>query len=284
MTAPNMISLCYLLATILFLLSFRLLRETATARRGIYFSASGMALAVSATLFSPAISSSRTIVVGVAGAAALVWLASRKLKEANSPRTLTWLLGSGGAASTMVAYSEFTHNGLQAEPFTLAALLLALLFGLATLFLALGAQSQAKSLALSRALGSTSRQLVNLALFLATIGSSLLVLNDPSNPAPFHFALACTATLACATGRQLGADELPITAALLNFTGGLAVAMTGLALANLALIVLGAMVGGAGLTLARTISQAGNATLSAILRRAWGAPPQTLPPPVAPTL
>jgi NAD(P) transhydrogenase subunit beta len=107
----------------------------------------------------------------------------------------------------------------------------------------------------------TMRHVINLLVFIATLGCASLVVQNPDS----SFWFWPLFTLACGLGVLLvipiGGADMPVVIALLNSLSGLAAAATGFVLQNNVLIIAGSLVGASGLILTQIMCKAMNRSL-----------------------
>ena len=119
MSSQAWINLAYLAASMLFIVAFKLMSGPRTAVRGNFLGAAGMAIAISAALFEPAVREAVAVrgvwpvvlllLAGGIGAAIGTTMAL-KYPMTGMPQMVALLNGFGGAASAFVAAAELWNR------------------------------------------------------------------------------------------------------------------------------------------------------------------------------
>src|SRR5688572_22048763 len=114
------LNLAYLVASMMFIVAFKLLAHPRTATRGNLIGSAGMALAIIAAFFEPTVVEARTghgfgssaaILIALAIGSAVGGYIAVKAPMTAMPQMVALLNGFGGAASTLVAGAEL-HGAL----------------------------------------------------------------------------------------------------------------------------------------------------------------------------
>ncbi len=272
MTSADGLALAYLLAAVLFIVGLKMLSKVPTAARGNRVSALGMLIAVAATFFTMSGGTSLSllwIAIGmlIGGGVGLV-LATRVPMTA-MPQMVALLNGFGGIASLLVAAGDYARHAQHEDPAlpALVATGLAVLIGGVTFtgsLMAFGKLQGAKW-APDQPVQFTGQKALIVAGLAACLGLTAVLAND----AHAGWAVALIAVLALTLGVLLvigiGGADMPVVVALLNSYSGLAAAMAGFVLGNVALIITGSLVGASGLILTNIMCKAMNRSLANVL-------------------
>jgi NAD(P) transhydrogenase subunit beta len=111
----NILTLCYLIGSVTFILGLKMLSNPATARRGNLIAAAGMTLAIVGTIFLYRDEAGNRLhnygwifggilIGGIAGT-----LAARKVKMTAMPEMVSLFNGMGGACAAIISAVEFYH-------------------------------------------------------------------------------------------------------------------------------------------------------------------------------
>jgi NAD(P) transhydrogenase subunit beta len=273
--STNAINLIYLLSIVLFMLGIKFLSSPATARRGNEISMAGMATAMAATLGSPDISSFPLIIIGMVAGSAIGAVSAVKVAMTAMPEMVALFNGCGGAASALVAMAEFQRAATPFAPFALVTLLLSIIIGGVTFTGSLIAFAKLQGLVPTRPVVYRGQQAVNGLLLLATLALSVLVYQDQTATLSFYGIVALSLVLGVMAVIPIGGADMPVVISLLNSYSGVAVSMTGFALNNNALIIVGSLVGASGLFLTKIMCVAMNRSLANVLFGAFGAVQET---------
>jgi len=267
----ELINFIYLISAVLFMMGLKNLSSPVTARRGNNLSMLGMALAIVATLLNPDIVSFKLLLLGVAVGAVIGGVAAVKVEMTSMPEMVALFNGCGGAASALVALAEFQGSGHQLAGFGLITLLLSIIIGALTFTGSLIAFGKLKGLVASRPIVYPGQQVVNGLFCLVMVGLAVGVYQDTANLLFFYGLLGLSLLLGVLAVIPIGGADMPVIISLLNSYSGLAVSMTGFALRNNALIVVGSLVGASGLFLTKIMCDAMNRSLANVLFGAFGA-------------
>ena len=273
-TLPVLIDIAYLIASILFIVGLKRLSSPATARSGNLLGASGMLIAVVATLLHWEIVSFTWIIAGlVLGAGAGIILA-RTVKMTAMPQMVALLNGFGGGASALVAgdeYLRFAAGRLDAPYDVQATIMLSVIIGAVTFSGSLVAFGKLQELVTGRAVVFPMSKAITGLLFLLCFGLGAYLVAIEGNM-PLYLVLNIAAlVLGVMLVIPIGGADMPVVISLLNSYSGLAAAMTGFVLSNNVLIISGALVGASGLILTQIMCTAMNRSLANVLFGAFGA-------------
>jgi len=287
-----LVQLAYLASAVLFILGLKQLSHPATARRGNALASLGMLVAVVTTLLGQEILDFTWILVGGLGGAAIgAWLA-RTVEMTAMPQMVAVFNGFGGGASALVAAAEFLKaGGAGAGAAAGAGAVAGAATGLgAALPLETGISIMVGTLIggltfsgswvafaklqgkLEGAITYPLQKTANFLILLATLaGATWLALTPPAGSETLYLGLALLALLlGVLVVIPIGGADMPVVVALLNSYSGLAASAAGFVLANMALIVSGALVGASGLILTAIMCRAMNRPLTNVLFGAFG--------------
>ena len=271
----TVINLIYLVASVLFILGIRGLTHPRTAVRGNLLGATGMLLAVVATLLDRQIFGAGTdavvwIVAGVGLGAAIGATLALRIAMTAMPEMVALLNAFGGGASALVAGAVLVAESDPAAQTTVATVASGLI-GSVTFWGSLVAFDKLRGLLLpDRPVVFPGQQMVNAALGLVALGCGALVVIDAGigglGPVGWYAALVGVASLlGVLLTISIGGADMPVAIALLNSYSGLAAASTGFVLNNNILIITGSLVGASGLILTRIMCKAMNRSLVNVL-------------------
>ncbi len=273
MNSDLFIWLAYLLSAVLFIVGLTRLSSPETARTGNAIAALGMLLAVVATLMDRAIIDFTWIVVGILAGSATGLVMARTVKMTAMPQMVAVFNGFGGAASGLVAASEYLARGSSAAPLHMdlgISIMAGTLIGGVTFSGSLVAFGKLQGLVTERAATYPMQKTFNFLLAAAAIATSVYLILSPLD-ARGYLALAILALiLGVLVVIPIGGADMPVVVALLNSYSGLAASAAGFVLSNNALIISGALVGASGLILTNIMCRAMNRSLANVLFGAFG--------------
>ena len=273
--SDTFIDLTYLVASVLFIFGIKGLTHPRTAVRGNLLGASGMLLAVVATLadrevFGAGPQGLGLILAGVVLGAAIGATLALRIQMTAMPEMVALLNAFGGAASALVAGAVLAvagAPGLQTSIATVASGII----GSVTFWGSLVAFDKLKGLMLpDKPVLFPGQQALNVVLALVALGLGVLIVSDPSQITTYGLLVAVGSLLGVLLTIPIGGADMPVAIALLNSYSGLAAASTGFVLNNNILIITGSLVGASGLILTRIMCKAMNRSLMNVLLGAIG--------------
>jgi H+-translocating NAD(P) transhydrogenase subunit beta len=270
---PIFIDLAYLIAAILFIYGLKRLSSPATARSGNRLGATGMLIAVAATLLHWEIVSFGWIAVGIVLGASAGLAMARTVKMTAMPQMVALLNGFGGGASALVAGDEYVRfAGATLPPLDVqATIMLSVIIGAVTFSGSLVAFGKLQELVTGRAVLFPGMRALTALLLVGCLGVGAYLVAVEGN-IPLYLALNVAAlVLGVLLVIPIGGADMPVVISLLNSYSGLAAAMTGFVLSNNVLIIAGALVGASGLILTKIMCVAMNRSLANVLFGAFGA-------------
>ena len=121
----HILTVCYLIASVTFILGLKMLSHPETARRGNLVAATGMAIGIVGTIFlfehevngnSAHLSNTVLIFVALAIGAALGFISAKKIQMTAMPEMVSLFNGMGGACAMLISLIEFNHYLFTARP------------------------------------------------------------------------------------------------------------------------------------------------------------------------
>ena len=269
---PTLMQLAYLTAAVCFIIGLKRLSSPRTARSGNVIGATGMLIAVIATLLHNEIVDFKWILLGlVIGTAVGAWMA-RTVKMTAMPQMVALLNGFGGAASALVAGDEYLRYaaGLDTPMNVQATIMLSVLVGALTFSGSLIAWGKLQEVITGRAVTYPGQKVINGFIFAGTFALLAYLVVTPANM-PLYLALNFLAlVIGVLFVMPIGGADMPVVISLLNSFSGIAAAMTGFVLNNNVLIISGALVGASGIILTKIMCDAMNRSLLNVLFGAFG--------------
>ena len=261
MSTPDVISIGYLVAAVLFILGLKALGRPRTAPRGNLLGATGMLLAILVTLLDQSIISYGVLVAGLALGGLIGTALALRVQMTSMPELVALFNGFGGGASVLVASASFIEAvdlGRADNQLAVAAALTALI-GAVTFTGSLVAFAKLQeSLKWS---GFGGIQIFNAAGMTAGVVLVVLVTAQPGEWAWLWALVAVGLVVGATATLPIGGADMPVIIALLNSFSGLAASATGFVLDNSLLIIAGSLVGASGLILTRIMCVAMNRSI-----------------------
>ena len=261
MSTPDVISIGYLVAAVLFILGLKALGRPRTAPRGNLLGATGMLLAILVTLLDQSIISYGVLVAGLALGGLVGAVLALRVQMTAMPELVALFNGFGGGAAVLVASASFIEAvdlGRADNQLAVAAALTALI-GAVTFTGSLVAFAKLQeSLKWS---GFGGIQIFNAAGMTAGVVLVVLVTAQPGEWAWLWALVAVGLVVGATATLPIGGADMPVIIALLNSFSGLAASATGFVLENSLLIIAGSLVGASGLILTRIMCVAMNRSI-----------------------
>lgn len=266
----------YLLAAIFFVVGLKLMSHPETARKGNFYAAGGMGLAMVTTLFlyrTPAghtIPTLNVIVIlaAIAVGSVLGAVIARKIKMTAMPQLVSFFNATGGAASALVALMEYSNPANESAVVTLLGLVIGTI-AFSGSMIAYGK--------LDGKVGDIFAKWTtwfNLFLLALIAGLMIYMLAFPHDMATGTKLSYILLVLALIYGvmfvMPIGGADMPVVISLLNSLTGIAAAMAGFIYNNQAMILGGIFVGSAGGILTLLMCKAMNRSLLNVIIGAFG--------------
>ena len=268
----------YLLAAALFIFGLKLLGSPATARKGNLLASVGMLIAVVITLLNQEILNYYMILIGVIIGASIGGVLAKQIRMTAMPQMVAIFNGFGGAASALIAISEFLNlyqasDGI--EYHVSLAIMVGTLIGLVTLSGSFIAFGKLQDILTTKPVTFPLQRTISLALFLGVIAMTAYMISVPSLGVYIGLSVL-SLIIGVLVVVRIGGADMPVVISLLNSYSGLAAAAAGFVLNNMMLIVGGSLVGAAGLILTSIMCKAMNRSLSNVMFGAFGAAAQSV--------
>ena len=260
-------NLFYLISAVCFILGLKRLSHPKTARSGNFLAALGMLIAIAATLASSDVLDLQLIAIGIGTGAVIGLLFATRVQMTEMPQMVAIFNGLGGAASALVASSEFFKIDDLSFIICLSVFIGTLTFSGS--FIAFG---KLQGIVSGRAVTFKGQQLLNALIFSAiVILISVNNLEVMSAYNIFYLVVILAFILGIGLTIPIGGADMPVVISLLNSYSGIAAAATGFLIDNQALIISGSLVGASGLILTNIMCKGMNRSLANVIFGAVGA-------------
>jgi len=282
--AANILILCYLVASVTFILGLKMLSNPTSARKGNLLAAAGMAIAIFATIFlyedeaGMRLHNLGWIFGGLVVGSVVGALAAKKVKMTSMPEMVSLFNGMGGACAALISIVEFNHlvhlseTTMKQEPVLTAGTILIIALGLI-----IGAVSFSGSMIAWGKLNGkvkdfsfAGQKIVNLLfLFVALAGAAWLIV-DPTQTYVLYVILVLSLLYGVLFVLPIGGADMPVVISLLNSFTGVAAAFGGFLYDNKVMLTGGILVGAAGTLLTILMCKAMNRSLLNVLVGSFG--------------
>jgi NAD(P) transhydrogenase subunit beta len=290
-----LISLAYLVSSVLFILCLRGLSSPEQGRRGIFLGELGMLIAVLATLVKKEIISYEWIVAGLLLGSLIGTSISLKIPMTKMPERIAFSHAFGGLATALVGVTEYhklrglfgelvVHAPVAGEHtinrLTMGALGFEVFLGSLTFTGSIMAFGKLQGVITGAPVTWKGQNAMNIGAFFGTIALLVYQVAFPASAPTWMFMVMCGAglTLGVLAVLPIGGADMPVVISLLNSYAGLAACATGFALKSNILIISGALDGSSGFLLSMMMSKAMNRSFANVVFGAFGTAEGTAAP------
>ena len=259
----------YVLAAVLFILGIKKLSHPKTARNGNFIAASGMLIAILATLLSYGAIDLQMIFIGMIIGSIIGATFALKVEMTQMPQMVAIFNGFGGSASALVAAAEFLKTG-DATTFTYITIVISIFVGTLTFTGSFIAFGKLQGFISGQPIVFPGQQLINALFALALLATGFFIVQEPNQMNYFYGVIIISAILGITLTIPIGGADMPVVISLLNSYSGVAAAATGFVLMNNGLIISGALVGASGLILTNIMCKGMNRSLANVIFGAVG--------------
>ncbi len=270
MTTETVVNLAYIVAAVLFIVGLKMLNRQRTARAGNMISGSAMLLAVVVTLLSQGMDYTY-IIIGLVVGAVIGAIAALRVAMTSMPEMVALFNGFGGAASLLVAWSEYEKGRWLwlhevPGPVAVVAIVFAIFIGGVTFSGSLIAYGKLAGKLAGKPLAFFGQQLLDVLIILGAIVCGVMFVMSPTSMyIVFLVLVGLSLVFGIAVALPIGGADMPVVIALLNSCSGLAACAAGFVIDNTVLIVAGSLVGASGLILTSIMCKAMNRSLKNVL-------------------
>ena len=265
----NYSNIFYVLASVLFILGIKKLSHPKTARNGNFIAASGMLIAIVATLLSYGKIDLQMIVVGMIIGSVIGATFALKVEMTQMPQMVAIFNGFGGSASALVAAAEFLKTG-DISTFTMGTIIVSIFVGTLTFTGSFIAFGKLQGFISGQPIVFPGQQLINALFALGLVGLGFFLVQESNEMNFFYGVILISAILGITLTIPIGGADMPVVISLLNSYSGIAAAATGFVLMNNGLIISGALVGASGLILTNIMCKGMNRSLANVIFGAVG--------------
>ncbi len=272
----NLLTVAYIAASALFILSLAGLSNQATARKGNLFGIISMAIAIVATALSPAVTSYSTLAMVVLPGVTIGALVASRVEMTSMPELVAILHSFVGAAAVLVGMASYLQPessliGVEATIHQIE-IFVGVFIGAITFTGSVIAFGKLRTIISSKSLMLPGRHLLNLGMVAATVWlgyefmggqvltglQSLLIMTAIASVLGVHLVMA------------IGGADMPVVISMLNSYSGWAAAAAGFMLSNDLLIITGALVGSSGAILSYIMCKAMNRSFISVILGGFG--------------
>lgn len=280
----NLLTICYLIGSITFILGLKMLSNPASARKGNLLAAFGMGLAIAGTIFlysnqetGAKLGNYAWIFGGLLVGGIIGTLAAKKVKMTAMPEMVSMFNGMGGACAALISIVEFNHLSHEIAIGTTTASATQPTVLIIVLGLIIGSVSFAGSMIAwgklngkVKDLSFTGQNILNLLVLAAAIVAAAYLVYDPTQSMLLYIILALSLVYGVFFVMPIGGADMPVVISLLNSFTGVAAACGGFLYDNKVMLTGGILVGAAGTLLTILMCKAMNRSLQNVLIGSFG--------------
>ena len=274
----NILSICYLIGSITFIVGLKMLGHPETARKGNLIAAAGMSIAIFGTIFlyqenETKLGNYAWIFAGLLIGTVAGTVAARKVKMTAMPEMVSLFNGMGGACAALISIVEFNHISHQTGPEDKGILLIifaGLIIG--TVSFAGSMIAWAKLNGRIKDFSFNGQHIINLVIFAVIVIASAyyIISSQPEINFIFYGVFALSLIYGVFFVLPIGGADMPVVISLLNSFTGVAAAFGGFLYDNPVMLTGGILVGSAGTILTILMCKAMNRPLSNVLIGSFG--------------
>ncbi len=269
----SLLEICYLIASVTFVLGLKLMGNPKSARQGNLIAAAGMGVAIFGTIFLHE-KEVPMVIYALIGLALLVgtvagWITARKVAMTKMPELVSLFNGMGGACAALISLIEYPN--LKHETGALIAVLAGLIIGTVSFSGSIIAFMKLNG-SLNKAIRLPKYNIINTIMMGVVLGLGIVMTIVPelNNSINLYILLGLAVLYGVMFVIPIGGADMPVVISLLNSFTGLAAACGGFLYDNKAMLTGGILVGSAGTLLTIVMCKAMNRPLSNVIFGAFG--------------
>jgi NAD(P) transhydrogenase subunit beta len=277
MINSGVITVSYIIATILFILALGGLSNQETARRGNWYGIIGMAIALIATVLGVVSSNYEILFAALVVGGGIGLIAARRVQMTQMPELVAILHSLVGIAAVAVGYANFMDptNHLEGVELTIHDIetYIGILIGAVTFSGSVIAFGKLSGRMSGSPLTLPLRHWLNLGLLIAAFWFGYqFVLQSAAGGGmqPLIIMTVIALVFGIHMVMAIGGADMPVVVSMLNSYSGWAAAATGFMLSNDLLIVTGALVGSSGAILSYIMCRAMNRKFFSVIAGGFG--------------
>jgi len=273
----SILELCYIAASITFILGLKMLSSPDKARKGNLIAAYGMGIAILATiLFKEELTADKwlnyaLILAGLVIGTVIGTRMALKVKMTAMPQMVSFFNGMGGACAAVISLVEFDHvlRTGHIDTGMLIVIILGLIIGSVSFSGSIIAYGKLEGKIGDKAL--PAGQIINILLLIGILGMAVFIAVSGEPQALYIYILLGVSLLyGILFVMPIGGADMPVVISLLNSFTGMAAAFGGFLYGNQAMLTGGILVGSAGTILTVLMCTAMNRSLTNVIIGSFG--------------
>ncbi|HEX8265449.1 MAG TPA: NAD(P)(+) transhydrogenase (Re/Si-specific) subunit beta [Pyrinomonadaceae bacterium] len=271
----SLVTIAYIIAGALFILSLGGLSRQETARRGNLYGILGMIIALVATAAKMDFGSYVYLGAVLIPGAAIGALVASRVQMTAMPQLVAILHSFVGLAAVLVGFATYLGNHeISADEAAIhkIEIFLGVIIGAVTFTGSIIAFAKLQGTLSGKPLMLPARHLLNLLMLIATIALGVWFFISPGHEGqiPLVIAAILTGVLGMHFVAAIGGADMPVVVSMLNSYSGWAAAAAGFMLSNDLLIITGALVGSSGAILSYIMCRGMNRSFVSVMLGGFG--------------
>ena len=272
----NLLTVAYIAASALFILSLGGLSNQETARKGNIYGIVGMLIAFIATALSSEVTGYGMLVAVILPGAIIGSILASRVAMTSMPELVAILHSFVGLAAVLVGVANY----LQPDPSLVGVeetihqieIFVGVFIGAITFTGSIVAFGKLKAIISSKPLMLPARHLLNIAMLVASVGLGVQFMGAENLDGlqPLLIMTAIASVLGIHLVAAIGGADMPVVISMLNSYSGWAAAAAGFMLSNDLLIITGALVGSSGAILSYIMCKAMNRSFISVILGGFG--------------
>ena len=280
----NLLTICYLIGSITFIIGLKMLANPASARKGNLVAATGMTIAIIGTIFlyesnGQKLHNYAWIFGGLFIGGIIGTLAAKKVKMTAMPEMVSLFNGMGGACAALISLVEFDYisRELAANPSneyissiqpTVLIIVLGLIIGSVSFAGSMIAWGKLNGKV--KDLSFPGQNILNLIFLAIALAAAVYLVISPAHPFIIYVIFILALIYGVLFVMPIGGADMPVVISLLNSFTGVAAAFGGFLYDNKVMLTGGILVGAAGTLLTMLMCKAMNRSLKNVLVGSFG--------------
>lgn len=274
--SSSLLTVAYIAASALFILSLGGLSHQETARKGNIYGIVGMAIAFIATALSSQVTGYVPLVSAIVPGIVIGAILASRVAMTSMPELVAILHSFVGLAAVLVGIANYlkpdsTLTGAE-ETIHQIEIYIGVFIGAITFTGSIIAFGKLRAIISSKPLMLPARHLLNIGMLVATVGLGVVFMGrefpDGLQPLLIMTGIACILGLHLVAA--IGGADMPVVISMLNSYSGWAAAAAGFMLSNDLLIITGALVGSSGAILSYIMCKAMNRSFISVILGGFG--------------
>ena len=275
--SQGLVTMSYIAASILFILSLSGLSKQETARRGNYYGMLGMGIAILATILGGQVTAYPLLLGALLIGGSIGAIAAARVEMTQMPELVALMHSLVGMAAVLVGYASFmdhssTLSGVE-KTIHEVEIYIGIFIGAVTFSGSVIAFGKLCGKITGKPVLLPARHWLNLLMLIGTLLlGNLFLANSESGDAltPLLIMTAIAIVFGIHMVMAIGGADMPVVVSMLNSYSGWAAAATGFMLNNDLLIVTGALVGSSGAILSYIMCRAMNRHFLSVIAGGFG--------------